>query len=128
MTACSTLRGMNWVSFPNEANAARYNALMAQHFSEFPDTYEGMREQELAYFRYFVTEKGHAAPSCITGGSWRMPASAAASESRAVGVRRFPAGQRSGDFSVKPGGRSANPLWRAFESAGVRKGPGALDH
>jgi uncharacterized glyoxalase superfamily metalloenzyme YdcJ len=47
--------------FPNEANAARYNALMSQHFSEFPDTYEGMRRQELAYFRYFVTEKGLAA-------------------------------------------------------------------
>jgi uncharacterized glyoxalase superfamily metalloenzyme YdcJ len=46
--------------FPNEANAARYNALMAQHFSQFPDTYEGMRQQELAYFRYFVTEKGLA--------------------------------------------------------------------
>ncbi|MGZ7457738.1 2-oxoadipate dioxygenase/decarboxylase HglS [Pseudomonas sp. Ma2-10] len=43
---------------PNEANAGRYNALMAQHFAEFPDTYEGMRQQELAYFRYFVTEKG----------------------------------------------------------------------
>ncbi|MGF0238787.1 2-oxoadipate dioxygenase/decarboxylase HglS [Rhodococcus sp. IEGM1300] len=47
--------------FPNEANAARYNALMTQHFSQFPDTYEGMRQQELAYFRYFVTEKGLAA-------------------------------------------------------------------
>lgn len=47
--------------FPNEANAARYNALMTQHFSEFPDTVEGMRRQELAYFRYFVTEKGRAA-------------------------------------------------------------------
>jgi uncharacterized glyoxalase superfamily metalloenzyme YdcJ len=47
--------------FPNEANAARYNALMAQHFSEFPDTWEGMRQQGLAYFRYFVTEKGLAA-------------------------------------------------------------------
>lgn len=44
--------------FPNEANAARYNELMAQHFSEFPDTYDEMRQQELAYFRYFVTEKG----------------------------------------------------------------------
>jgi uncharacterized glyoxalase superfamily metalloenzyme YdcJ len=44
--------------FPNEANAARYNALMVQHFAEFPDTVEGMRQQELAYFRYFVTEKG----------------------------------------------------------------------
>ncbi|WP_242206556.1 MULTISPECIES: VOC family protein [unclassified Pseudomonas] len=47
--------------FPNEANAARYNALMAQHFGEFPDSVEGMREQELAYFRYFATEKGLAA-------------------------------------------------------------------
>ncbi|TKJ86347.1 DUF1338 domain-containing protein [Pseudomonas koreensis] len=47
--------------FPNEANAVRYNALMAQHFGEFPDSVEGMREQGLAYFRYFVTEKGLAA-------------------------------------------------------------------
>ncbi|WP_426206534.1 2-oxoadipate dioxygenase/decarboxylase HglS [Pseudomonas sp. TWP3-1] len=47
--------------FPNEANAARYNALMSQHFSEFPDSLDGMREQKLAYFRYFVTEKGLAA-------------------------------------------------------------------
>ena len=47
--------------FPNEANAARYNALMTQHFGEFPDTVEDMRRQELAYFRYFVTEKGLAA-------------------------------------------------------------------
>ena len=46
--------------FPNEGNAARYNALMTQHFAEFPDTLEGMRQQELAYFRYFVTEKGRA--------------------------------------------------------------------
>ncbi|VVQ17377.1 hypothetical protein PS925_04291 [Pseudomonas fluorescens] len=47
--------------FPNEANAVRYNALMAQHFGEFPDSVEGMRDQELAYFRYFATEKGLAA-------------------------------------------------------------------
>ncbi|MFY0728922.1 VOC family protein [Pseudomonas sp. NFX15] len=47
--------------FPNEANAARYNALMTQHFGEFPDTWEGMRQQDLAYFRYFVTDKGLAA-------------------------------------------------------------------
>jgi uncharacterized glyoxalase superfamily metalloenzyme YdcJ len=52
--------------FPNEANAERYNTLMAQHFSEFPDTYEGMRRQELAYFRYFVTEKGLAAAELNT--------------------------------------------------------------
>lgn len=47
--------------FPNEANAARYNALMSRHFGEFPDSVEGMREQDLAYFRYVVTEKGRAA-------------------------------------------------------------------
>lgn len=45
---------------PNEANAARYDALMTQHFAEFPDSIEGMREQGLAYFRYFATEKGIA--------------------------------------------------------------------
>ncbi|MGP6422421.1 2-oxoadipate dioxygenase/decarboxylase HglS [Pseudomonas putida] len=49
--------------FPNEGNAARYNALMTQHFGEFPDSVDGMREQELAYFRYFPTEKGLTAGS-----------------------------------------------------------------
>jgi uncharacterized glyoxalase superfamily metalloenzyme YdcJ len=48
-------------NFPSEANAARYNTLMAQHFGEFPDSVEGMREQGLAYFSYFATEKGLAA-------------------------------------------------------------------
>lgn len=47
--------------FPNEGNAARYNALMTHHFGEFPDSVEGMHEQGLAYFRYFATEKGMAA-------------------------------------------------------------------
>ncbi|WP_285376428.1 VOC family protein [Pseudomonas sp. lyk4-TYG-107] len=49
--------------FPNEGNAVRYNALMTQHFGEFPDSVDGMREQGLAYFRYFPTEKGLAAGS-----------------------------------------------------------------
>lgn len=49
--------------FPNEANASRYNALMSQHFGEFPDSLDGMREQGLAYFRYFATEKGLTADS-----------------------------------------------------------------
>lgn len=52
--------------FPNEANAERYNALMTQHFGEFPDTYDGMRREELAYFRYFVTDKGLAAAELKT--------------------------------------------------------------
>jgi uncharacterized glyoxalase superfamily metalloenzyme YdcJ len=34
---------------------------MTQHFAEFPDSIEGIREQGLAYFRYFATEKGLAA-------------------------------------------------------------------
>jgi uncharacterized glyoxalase superfamily metalloenzyme YdcJ len=48
-------------AFPNEANAGRYTDLMEQHFQAFPDNHREMREQELAYFRYFVTEKGLAA-------------------------------------------------------------------
>ncbi|MFK3820803.1 VOC family protein [Pseudomonas yamanorum] len=48
-------------AFPNEANAGRYTELMEQHFQGFPDNHREMREQELAYFRYFVTEKGLAA-------------------------------------------------------------------
>ncbi|WP_348750749.1 2-oxoadipate dioxygenase/decarboxylase HglS [Pseudomonas rhodesiae] len=48
-------------AFPNEANAARYGQLMAQHFQAFPDTYAQLREQGLAYFRYFVTPRGLAA-------------------------------------------------------------------
>lgn len=47
--------------FPNEENAQRYNALLQAHFAEFPDSWAGMREQGLAYFRYFVTEQGLAA-------------------------------------------------------------------
>lgn len=48
-------------AFPNEANARRYTELMEQHFQAFPDNHREMREQALAYFRYFVTEKGLAA-------------------------------------------------------------------
>lgn len=47
--------------FPNEANAQRYNHLMQQHFEAFPDTWAELREQGLAYFRYFVSEQGQAA-------------------------------------------------------------------
>ncbi|MGE7958698.1 2-oxoadipate dioxygenase/decarboxylase HglS [Pseudomonas sp. NPDC089530] len=47
--------------FPSEANAQRYDSLMAEHFRAFPDSHEAMREQGLAYFRYFVSDKGLAA-------------------------------------------------------------------
>lgn len=46
---------------PAEANAERYMALLQASFAEFPDDLAQMREQGLAYFRYFATEKGLAA-------------------------------------------------------------------
>lgn len=46
---------------PAEANAERYMTLLAEHFAEFPDDLGQMREQGLAYFRYFATDKGLAA-------------------------------------------------------------------
>ncbi len=47
--------------FPSESNAAEYMRQLGEHFSEFPDDVGQMREQGLAYFRYFATEKGLAA-------------------------------------------------------------------
>lgn len=52
--------------FPSEANAPRYNQLMQEHFTEFPDSHTAMRQQDLAYFRYFVSEAGLAARSETT--------------------------------------------------------------
>ncbi|MBA1204072.1 VOC family protein [Pseudomonas capeferrum] len=58
---------------PAEANASRYKALLEEHFAAFPDDLAQMREQGLAYFRYFATEKGLAArdqtgrPSSLQG-------------------------------------------------------------
>ncbi|WP_166360952.1 2-oxoadipate dioxygenase/decarboxylase HglS [Pseudomonas akapageensis] len=46
---------------PAEANATRYMALLAERFEAFPDDLAQMREQGLAYFRYFATDKGLAA-------------------------------------------------------------------
>ncbi|AZF10662.1 Uncharacterized protein YdcJ [Pseudomonas sp. R2-37-08W] len=48
-------------AFPNESNATRYEQLMEQHFQAFPDDHAQMREQGLAYFRYFPSETGLAA-------------------------------------------------------------------
>ena len=47
--------------FPNEANAVRYAGILEQTFKAFPDSYEQMRAEGLAYFRYFVTDQGIAA-------------------------------------------------------------------
>ncbi|TBU88318.1 2-oxoadipate dioxygenase/decarboxylase HglS [Phytopseudomonas dryadis] len=47
--------------FPGEANAVRYQALLAERFQAFPDSLESMRRDALAYFRYFATPQGIAA-------------------------------------------------------------------
>ena len=49
--------------FPNEANAVRYAQILEKTFKDFPDSYEQMRAQDLAYFRYFATSNEGAAPS-----------------------------------------------------------------
>ena len=41
---------------------------MHQHFEAFPDSYAALREQGLAYFRFFVTEQGRAAPAQALAG------------------------------------------------------------
>lgn len=46
---------------PAEANAPQYMAMLTDTFAAFPDDLVQMREQGLAYFRYFATEKGLAA-------------------------------------------------------------------
>ncbi len=41
-------------------NAAEYVQALSDAFSEFPDTYDGMRREKLAYFTYALTAKGQA--------------------------------------------------------------------
>jgi uncharacterized glyoxalase superfamily metalloenzyme YdcJ len=48
-----------------EKNAAQYNQLLAENFQAFPDDYATLREQRLAWFRYFPTECGLAAKETI---------------------------------------------------------------
>jgi uncharacterized glyoxalase superfamily metalloenzyme YdcJ len=45
---------------PNESNADRYKTILENSFSAFPDTYEELRQQGLAYFKYFVTDSESA--------------------------------------------------------------------
>ena len=47
--------------FPAEGNASEYMRLLGEQFSEFPDDLMQMREQGLAFFRYFVTDAGREA-------------------------------------------------------------------
>ncbi|CAM1346465.1 2-oxoadipate dioxygenase/decarboxylase HglS [Tenacibaculum crassostreae] len=42
---------------PTAENADEYNNLLAENFKEFPDSYNELQSQELAYFHYFTTDK-----------------------------------------------------------------------
>jgi uncharacterized glyoxalase superfamily metalloenzyme YdcJ len=42
-------------------NSSDYNSTLAARFAAFPDDWPEMRRRDLAFFRYSVTEKGHAA-------------------------------------------------------------------
>ena len=46
--------------FTAEGNAEHYMALLGEQFSEFPDDLAQMREQGLAFFRYFATDEQRA--------------------------------------------------------------------
>lgn len=46
---------------PSESNAQAYMQALTDIFAELPDSYEALRKQDLAYFRYFVTAQGLAA-------------------------------------------------------------------
>ncbi len=51
--------------YPNEKNAERYTFLLNDAFKSFPDDYDTLRKEKLAYFKYFPTEH----PSSTTGGT-----------------------------------------------------------
>lgn len=43
---------------PNETNSERYYEVLSKIFSDFPDSYEELHDQGLAYFSYYPTEHG----------------------------------------------------------------------
>ena len=47
----------------NEKNAAQYMSILSEQFNQFPDNYQTMRTEKLAYFRYFPTEKSVNVPA-----------------------------------------------------------------
>ncbi|WON78208.1 VOC family protein [Serratia sp. UGAL515B_01] len=48
-----------------ESNASQYYQLLNDNFRAFPDDYDSLREQQLAWFRYFPTERGLAAKDTL---------------------------------------------------------------
>jgi len=48
---------------PNESNAEEYYQLLSESFAAFPDDYQALHEQELAYFHYQPSEAHYSAQS-----------------------------------------------------------------
>ncbi len=48
------------------SNAAEYMQVLEETFQAFPSTHEAMREQNIAYFQYFLTEKGKNHHGAVT--------------------------------------------------------------
>jgi len=42
---------------PTAENASEYNKLLQENFKVFPDNYEALQAEKLAYFHYFITNK-----------------------------------------------------------------------
>lgn len=53
--------------FPSEYNADEYMRLLGEQFGEFPDDLAQMREQDLAFFRYFVSGLPSAGETTLQG-------------------------------------------------------------
>lgn len=49
------------------SNAAEYMQALREVFAPMPDSYDRLRAQNLAYFHYFLTEKGKAAVGQVAG-------------------------------------------------------------
>ena len=42
---------------PNAETASKYNQLLSENFKAFPDNYQELQSEKLAYFHYFTTDK-----------------------------------------------------------------------
>lgn len=99
---------------------------MTQHFAEFPDSIEGMREQGLAYFRYFATEKGLAAEGLGESSLEDLLRDGYVKAEPLVYEDFLPV-SAAGFFSRTRGCRTG-ALRRTLQSTGFRTGAGASDH
>lgn len=53
--------------FPSETNASEYMRLLGEQFGEFPDDLTQMREQDLAFFRYFASGQPSGGETTLQG-------------------------------------------------------------